>query len=486
MKKLNRKQVLELINNNVEYARRAINNAYKNKVFVVLNSDRIDYFAKTKRGAESYIKKQGNISYYDEYTQKMINCGDGLYIVEICILDVVDFYNDTKIWYEELRSAWKHNFYIDSVLKEAKRLNVNENIIKMLEFLINDIKINSGLYSYEDALVKCGLKQEAREENVNVEKSENEVVQVQEVQKTEVAENDLTVEMILNEKMNGIELYFSDKPSEEVRELLKSNGFRWSKRGFWYAKQNEDTLKLAEQLTNENIKESEPVQVELLEFDDIEQYAIDEKLENRLNSITFYPREVGFYTKDLQETFKQKRNAVVKVVEMTDNVYFKNRCILLFNRFMKKYYNEYVSYLNMKANNPSWIITGRGNLNVSRYNKKQDQLFNKMGKTVEVVNKFEKDLKQLEYKIINYNQQQEEKEISKMSIDNVQFEVKTVNRKRVYICDKYFIMKSGYVWAIYDLQTNREIKRMKTTQNLDDAKRYVFYLINKDRQQKAV
>lgn len=58
----------------------------------------------------------------------------------------------------------------------------------------------------------------------------------------EVAETNDNVTVKLNEELNGVELYFSGKPSEEIREQLKANGFRWSKRGFWYAKQNTKTL----------------------------------------------------------------------------------------------------------------------------------------------------------------------------------------------------------------------------------------------------
>lgn len=38
-----------------------------------------------------------------------------------------------------------------------------------------------------------------------------------------------------NEKWNSFELTFDGKPSEQVRELLKANGYRWNKtRGIWY------------------------------------------------------------------------------------------------------------------------------------------------------------------------------------------------------------------------------------------------------------
>ncbi|CEQ01695.1 Uncharacterised protein [[Clostridium] sordellii] len=57
------------------------------------------------------------------------------------------------------------------------------------------------------------------------------------------------VKVELNEDKNGVEIYFSNKPSEEVRNNLKANGFRWSKYNkCWYAKQSEDTLNFANSL----------------------------------------------------------------------------------------------------------------------------------------------------------------------------------------------------------------------------------------------
>lgn len=64
--------------------------------------------------------------------------------------------------------------------------------------------------------------------------------------------NDTIVTITYNEEKNGIELRFSEKPSEEVRTQLKENGFRWSKpQGIWYAKQSDNTIKFAEALTHE-------------------------------------------------------------------------------------------------------------------------------------------------------------------------------------------------------------------------------------------
>lgn len=66
-----------------------------------------------------------------------------------------------------------------------------------------------------------------------------------------------TVEVKYNEQFNGLEIYFPAIPSENVRNLCKSSGFRWSKRGFWYAKKCDRTEAAAEHIVAEWKKENE-------------------------------------------------------------------------------------------------------------------------------------------------------------------------------------------------------------------------------------
>ena len=62
--------------------------------------------------------------------------------------------------------------------------------------------------------------------------------------------------MKINEKLNGVELKFEAKPAQEILDLIKSVGFRWSNRQkIWYALQNENTLEVAEKLVNGITKE---------------------------------------------------------------------------------------------------------------------------------------------------------------------------------------------------------------------------------------
>ncbi len=56
----------------------------------------------------------------------------------------------------------------------------------------------------------------------------------------------------LNEEKQGIEITFPGKPSEAIRDALKTNGFRWSRnQGLWYTKQSPAKIKFAESLTKQ-------------------------------------------------------------------------------------------------------------------------------------------------------------------------------------------------------------------------------------------
>jgi hypothetical protein len=101
-------------------------------------------------------------------------------------------------------------------------------------------------------------------ETVQTEAPKKAAKTVKESKQTTITKDEsIEVEMKVNEKLNGIELYFTGKPSEGTRELLKENGFRWSKYNkCWYTKQSDKTILFAESLVSAyNItEESETVE----------------------------------------------------------------------------------------------------------------------------------------------------------------------------------------------------------------------------------
>lgn len=57
------------------------------------------------------------------------------------------------------------------------------------------------------------------------------------------------MEIVKNIECKGIELYFGEKPEKKIIEVLKGAKFRWhSMKKCWYAKENENTLGLANKI----------------------------------------------------------------------------------------------------------------------------------------------------------------------------------------------------------------------------------------------
>lgn len=62
----------------------------------------------------------------------------------------------------------------------------------------------------------------------------------------------MSISYKLNNDKNGVEIRFTDKPSDKVRGEMKALGFRWSNyNGVWYAKQSEETIAYAKKLASE-------------------------------------------------------------------------------------------------------------------------------------------------------------------------------------------------------------------------------------------
>lgn len=252
----------------------------------------------------------------------------------------------------------------------------------------------------EENIIENTLKETQVSEEVEVAKETQEIEET----KNETIED---VKIVLNEEKNGVEIYFNGKPSEDVRNNLKSNGFRWSKYNkCWYAKQSEDTLKFANSLTNtteEEIKEvsaqyKEDKEKEIenklneLDINDIDSYVIDANLSRRENeSYLFRSKDVN-HTKEIQNYFISANNEVLSVLENCNDKNIEYNLKMALQRFKRDYYSNYVNRLQNKANNPSWMVTGRGNRSSSKDQKMNNRYDNLLFKANEIVDKFNKSV----------------------------------------------------------------------------------------------
>lgn len=303
-----------------------------------------------------------------------------------------------------------------------------------------------------------------------------------------VEENrDITVKY--NNEKNGIELYFASIPSVETRELLKAHKFRWSKKGFWYTKQSAEAMELINRLTlslnNDDMHTEieETVTYPEIEIDDLNQYIVTDQLQSRVHSASLF--EVD-YKKECVEIFKSIQNAAVTILETTNNSKIKYQIKTYLQTYKKSYYELYLKILNHRANNPSWAVTGRGGMNVRRYNKMQDRYDSLLRQSVELSNQYEKQMNKFKRLIRKDNQAAFEKEynskLNELDVNpNFTTETKEINfmgvteRLRTYNYDGYTVART---WGMYRIFKNgKEVKtNLITSSKLEDAKKYVIYL----------
>ena len=158
----------------------------------------------TEKAVKEITSKYESIR-YDERTHEIL-CGGNTFVFR------------TNHWSDEMKEA------------------IKENLIKKygVEFYNEYINETYDYYRYANDIYN-----KMYEDSKNAE-------EVEAVEEIKVSEG---VEIKLNEDKNGIEIYFTSKPSEEVRTALKSNGFRWSKYNkCWYAKKSGETIKFANSL----------------------------------------------------------------------------------------------------------------------------------------------------------------------------------------------------------------------------------------------
>lgn len=113
--------------------------------------------------------------------------------------------------------------------------------------------------------------------------------------------------VLLNEKLNGVELYFEGKPAGTVLADLKANGFRWNgKKLCWYAKQNEETLKVANTYS-EGLKEVATTSLKKINKIDLFE----------LTTFTEVEREKNYNTKEIAKEIRSALKARFKFVKFS-------------------------------------------------------------------------------------------------------------------------------------------------------------------------
>lgn len=357
------------------------------------------------------------------------------------------------------------------------------------------------------------LHKDKKEIENNIANTTNEATQQQDSNNTININNNIQVRY--NTDKNGIEVIFAEKPTAEILAQLKANGFRWSKyQKLWYTKDTQkrreflkDILKVsADNKEATTITENEKV-IDYPEIDinDIQNYIIDKELSKQENNNAMFRNKPRDHQAELQKVLQSANDDVIELLNLNCSKHIKYKAKQYLQSFKSKYYTLYKRILSHRAYNPSWMVTGRGGLNVSRYNKKQNQLTNMEKELCILIDNFNDKMEQFKNQIDRENEQKLREDIEKNTSEVNTNSLNLVKVKKKYnpsavinifnnptaeikgysYNDQYYIFKNWGYWRIYDNEGNEVQLISRTTKSLEEAKKQLLYLLNQDNE-KAV
>ncbi|STO12815.1 Uncharacterised protein [[Flavobacterium] thermophilum] len=491
----------------------------------------------------------------------------------------LDYYDRHVYGIKLLHEFTNNSDTIQKLGNEQKEKAVNDTIQEAQKFNNSNNMHELGILqeqSNHDIMNHDTMQEEAKKLNNMPANESLEDLQAKILNNSEQATT-LQVSYKINDEKNGIELYFSEKPSEAIREQLKQYGFKWSRQGFWYAKKTNERLNfvqsllsdsynseltdeqrktLSKRLEKDNVmplclfkaKNSDSILLECINtnldeqkpfyflirangeeigkgydsdilndyvlihsydthnsqdvgereaypdinIDDIDTYVIDERLQEAEHAASWIFRtQKRDHTKEIQELFTQYNSKVIDLLEQTDNERIKYYLKKSLQSFKKRYFDNYVKILRHRSENPSWAVTGRGNLNKRKYDKALSRYDKLIQESVELTKQIDATINRAKNEI-----QKEKEQRIKEAVESVKneltFTVMTKEieymgykeRKRVYMYGDYWTAR---LWGCFRIfKGNREIHEMKSTDKLEDAKRYIAYLVQQDKESQKV
>ncbi|KAF6620463.1 N-6 DNA methylase [Paenibacillus sp. EKM102P] len=407
---------------------------------------------------------------------------------------VTDIYTNSKkqscVTYELLGSE-KRGYQRLNGMSVKRYYQTSERLNKGIEEGTVKVHTLQEVIEYQEKTV---FKKTSRKQTVSnvpaIETTEDTQEETNEIT-NEITNVSTEVTVTYNNEKQGIEIRFPSKPESNIIEQLKAYGFRWSKRGFWYAKQSDKTNQFASSLqadynNHNNTEFNETVSIAVFEdinIDDLHMYIVSDELQSRLHSSSLFQVD---YKKDCFNTFNELQKAALNVLSQADNEYLQYQIKKYLQSFKQRYYKQYIKILNHRVNNPSWAVTGRGGLNVQRYNKMQDRYGNMLSQLSDMKKEFDNRMDKFKTRILKLEKERLAKEVNevveipKFKIDRKQITLAGYTETtRVYTYKNYMIAKT---WGMYRVfKDGKEVDtNLKTTSRLDEAKRFVAYLISKD------
>lgn len=212
---MNRQELLNKINSDLTIIRDIKGKMYHGKAFVVCGNGRIKKTFKTKRGAEGYINKNKDFSYYDDYTQQLVFPDSNNYIEEIQENEIIDVSINKKFWYEYLRENMNniHSYHRGSqIVYEAEQNEVTGELLDYIKETVKSLEKQCSIAMPEDLYNEYMTEDEIKElYNTRVEYLEKQLKECDDSNKIEI-ESKLN---IAREKLNNI----STEKVEVVQEV---------------------------------------------------------------------------------------------------------------------------------------------------------------------------------------------------------------------------------------------------------------------------
>lgn len=336
----------------------------------------------------------------------------------------------------------------------------------------------------------------------------------------------MSKEYILNNETSRIELKFSKEEYQSLdgatKTELKSICLFSGKSQAWVSRTKSGHYRIinfaeklgfinggstGEILTPEEVTENKEIKQEEqtekanaiypeININDIETYLVSKELSDNENSNAFFRNTPIDHQQQLQELFISANKDIAELKNLGCNNYIEYKAKTILQSFKKKYSELNTIILTHKANNVIWMVSGRGNLNVSRYNKKQEQLTNMMKASSILIDEYNSKIKNFKYQI-----KKEAAQTIKIEIEETLKKVGEVLKfKRVkkeipidgagninivnnrmwvvtsHVLNEYEIINNWGAFRIY--KNGIEVYSMKSAGTLSDAKKYVMYLIN--------
>ena len=379
----NKEKLLEDLTTNLFDLSKVKANVYRGKVFIVADAYRgLEKVFKTKRGAKGYIDRMSNYMYYDEATMEMCCSGNGLSVIELSEEEI------PTITYEVLYNIALKNMYNIyelgwgiSLIKDVEYYGASEEQVQFFTDMVREIEKTRALikpvevYTKEELIESINYFNEVIEEERKIKNYTDEEVEIlctegkwrrvkklhkrlneiklaekksiEAIEKksfvepvieknSDILEKNSIVMVIFNTEKNGIELYFKGKPSDEIRENLKANGFRWARfNKCWYCKDSEEKREFLRKIgwlevdTEKNSVEAlEKISIEVTEKNSIEALEKNSIEALEKNSVELAPEKNSIEVTEKNSIEVTEKNSVeqapeknsVEVIEIKNNI----------------------------------------------------------------------------------------------------------------------------------------------------------------------